>query len=538
MLNQANSSIHIRRIAKQYPQYFHLLLDGFDELSSKFMGNFEKILKEISSKEYSIILTVRDYQKDKLQSQVSSVTIQQKLNKFNDEEIKNCLQKSLNKKVSIDQNTLKQEISKLHNWLTEQVKLSEWLGIPFHVALISEWYIQNRRDFLNATRPSVSEIYNFIIQNRIERNTKRNRGDIYKLLNQIAWRQIFGIQQQIDLFHIKNYPFKKELSFDLERTGLLRNPYSENPELFHRTFAEFLVAKRLSRKIISLSCENDEVNFKLIKLLYQIEYRLVCHFFIGLFKTHHTDIDIPYEISKEYQKNFKQKWLLDIIGQKLTYHKDNNKLITWHALPSESDNQEESVDDSSPNRNIKTEKAFIQSLIDKMEFDQNKDIDISDLKDPFLKNSLNDSKLKDFFKIFGLYSQEKSQEKEKIFKLIWEKFRKMEECAFDDIFDNDILDWWNFDDLIELIAFGKKNSDTKKPEDFLSMRETLLNLFGKVEQLKNKKLFCSTETAVKHLRCLGLLENLKRMMQNNMSYSVYLYIKILLMKRYVKVFMI
>lgn len=344
LLDKSLLSIHIGHMAKKYPKYFHLLLDGYDELSNEFSEKFELILDAIISKDYCITVTVRDYQKNKLQCQTSSIIVQQRLHRFNGGEIKDCLKKSLIQKLAINESDFDLEIKQLCVWLQEQVEVSEWLGIPFHVALISEWYVYNRGAFLNTVRPSISEVYNFIVQHQIERGSNRNRGDVYKVLNKLAWLQIFGEQKKSDSFPMKDYHFKRDLSFDLERTGLVRDPYAKNPELFHRTFAEFLVAKRLAKKLISSSCRNDAFNFELINLLYRTEYRLVCHFFIGLFKIHSTDLDMPYELLQDDQQRFEQLWLIDIIGQSLNDQKKCSKLVVWCKLEEDRSNYT-SVDD-------------------------------------------------------------------------------------------------------------------------------------------------------------------------------------------------
>lgn len=315
---------YLRRIAKKNPDCFHILLDGFDELLKEHLEKFKKILNLFIKREYSVTVTVRDYKIGELQNLTSNIIVQQKLDKFDNDRIQECLQKSLHPEIVAEK-----EISTLQEILKNQEPFNDWLGIPFHVTLISEWYKHNRKELSDNNTLSISEIFNFIIQHRIARNSKRNRSDVYKVLNEIAWFQIFEENDGANLFQIKKHNFKKELLFALERTGLLRDPFAKHPELFHRTFAEFLVAKKISRKLISDSCKNDDFNFKIITLLYRTECRVISHFFIGLFKAHRTDIDMPYELNEQDQYNFEQRWLEDAISQPLLTSTDskNRKLI-------------------------------------------------------------------------------------------------------------------------------------------------------------------------------------------------------------------
>ncbi len=328
LISQCNIPSYLRRMVVERPQYFELLFDGFDELSKEYQDIFKSVLEQALQIGYSITITVRDYQLNNLINQTSCISIKQRLNKFNEPEIKKCFEKSLGSFIINLGLNLEFEVAKLCGWLKEQASINEWLGIPFHVALISEWYREKYNGLVGAAPPKIAEIYNFIIQTRINRCSKRNRGDLYKLLYRIAWKQIFGGLDLNFSIVMKEHKFKTSFSFDLERSGLLRDPHSENPELVHRTFAEFLVAKRLMRKVASDSCQDSVFNLNLIKLLYQEQYRLVSLFFNELYLMTDNDPDMPYQLSAEHKQTFESRWLQDVFGQNLC-EVSKQKFITW-----------------------------------------------------------------------------------------------------------------------------------------------------------------------------------------------------------------
>lgn len=328
LIDQCNIPSYLRRMVVEKPKYFELLFDGFDELSKEYQGVFKSVLEKALEIGYSITITVRDYQLNNLINQTSCISVKQRLNKFNALEIEECLKKSLGGFIVNKGLTLESEVAKLCSWLEEQASINEWLGIPFHVALISEWYREKHNGLLEETPPKIAEIYNFIIQTRIDRCSKRNRGDLYKLLYRIAWKQIFGGSDPNLSLAMKEHKFKNNFSFDLERSGLLKEPHSENPELFHRTFAEFLVAKRLVRKVASDSCRDSGFNLGLIQILCQEQYRLVSHFFNELYLMSDNDPDMPYHLSVEHKQAFESRWLRDVFGQDLC-KVSKQKTIVW-----------------------------------------------------------------------------------------------------------------------------------------------------------------------------------------------------------------
>jgi hypothetical protein len=507
MLAYASLSPHIIRIAERSPQRFHLLLDGFDELLKGFLSYFEQFLNQLIQQGYSVTVTVRDYQLEKLQKQASHIIIQQRLNQFDDKQIKDCLRKALKDKIAVEDKALDEEIERLHSALKAQTSVNEWLGIPLHIALLSEWYLCNRKNLISPDmNSSISEIYNFIIQHRIKRNSKMNPADFYKFLYIIAVNQVSDKNKFPLILPLRRYNFKEEVRFDLGRTGLLKNPFSEEPEFFHRTFAEFFIAKKFSRKIIK-NPENCEFNLKLTQFLYQTENRLICHFFIELLKVHHTDSNISYELTDAQQKEFSNNWLIDLSGQDLSDRKE--KAITFQDREFSAEAEDDSEDNEEPqlkksNVKINTVKDLLRPgfwngvvsshlLLLITKWIENNTLTLDKLLD-IIEGSGEVGVMKlhhriIYFNIIGLYFKVKNDEYTN--KTILDISAHN---ASSYIYGNkDILNWWRFDDVLTLIERHHNIPN------FDEIRSSLLNCFDDSKQFNNNRLASSRNNILEDL---------------------------------------
>jgi hypothetical protein len=519
IIDQSSLPSYLRRIAKQWPKYFHLLLDGFDELPQSLLGHFEIMLKKIISKDYSVTITVRDYQTHTLQKKVTHIILKNRLHKFDDKKIKECLEKALDRKIPIE--TFDVEINRLCHFINQQTNLGEWLGIPLHITLLSEWYILNGRSLQEVSNPSIAEIYNFIIQHRIKRNSKMNPADFYKFLYVTAINQVSDKNKFPLVLSFKRYNFKKEVRFDLGRSGLLKNPFFEKPELFHRSFAEFFIAKKLSRKIIK-NPENSEFNLKLIQFLYQTENRLICYFFIELLKIHHTDSDISYELTGSQHNEFSNNWLLDLIGQKLSEHKKGG-VITFQVLecPKKSNDIEE----------FGYQPKNAKELMDALRKNTPVSIDLSTsvgdwintndlsldglltLLSPGFRESWN---VGSCFNILGLYLRIKNNHtvRGEIFGAITAP-QCLENCLRQNY---DVLLWWKIDDLLSVIVANKRlAANSKTYVDIDLIRNVILDLSLSSRALFGNKLLASSKKNICEM--LSILEPSFRMPENNWHFG-------------------
>jgi hypothetical protein len=509
IIDQSSLPSYLRRIAKQWPKYFHLLLDGFDELPQSLLGNFEIMLQKIVSKDYSVTITVRDYQTHTLQERVNHIILKNRLHKFDDKKIKECLEKALLRKIPIE--TFDVEINRLCHFVNQQTNLGEWLGIPLHIVLLSEWYLLNRRNLQEVSNPSIAEIYNFIIQHRIKRNSKMNPADFYKFSYVTAINQVSDKNKVPLILSLKRYNFKEEVRFDLGRSGLLKNPFSEKPEFFHRSFAEFFIAKKFLRKIIK-NPENPEFNLKLIQFLYQTENRLICYFFIELLKIHHTDSDISYELTGSQENEFSNGWLLDLSGQKLSEHKKEG-VIAFQVLecPKKS-NDIEKFDYQLENKQIIKDAKELMDVLRKnrpisidlstsvSDWINNDDLSLDGLLKLLSRRFQENGNVGSCFNILGLYLRIKNNDtvRGKIFGTITAP-ACLENCLRQNY---DVLLWWKIDDLLSLISANVRlTADSEIRVNIDLIRDVILGFSSKV-LIKNKLLATSKKNICEMLSIL------------------------------------
>jgi hypothetical protein len=496
-----------------------IFVDGFDEISPSQKTKILQFLKTIKKNTRATLLFVATRIAMKVDLEDTLGVLAYSLTQFSSDNIKEFLISFWKGNSRLDL-TNEGRLIKYANRILELFSSSAqdenliFMGIPLQARLFAEAFQEKFEEFYKSDSEEMVlpenldmiDLYQKFIERKYAIYLKEkinidfgHRGGLEASLSKSLSRthQLRAIELLFPQYKM-NFSEREENFFsedELNAVGIIQ--FIEGKlDFVHRTFAEFFVAKKLSRKIIK-NPESSESNLKLIQFLYQAENRLICYFFIELLIIHHTDSDISYELTDSPL----DKWAVDVCGQKLSEHKKEMAIIfqdrefSAEAEDDSEDNEELESQLKKSNVKISSVAALLSpgfwnevvssdllSLITK--WIGNNTLSLEKLLEPIVGKGVWAKNSKDktiYFNLLGLYFKVKNLEY--VNEIILDI--PMLKVPYYIYGNKDILNWWRFDDILTLIE-GHHSSP-----NFDEIRTSLLNCFDGSKQINNNRLASS-----------------------------------------------
>ena len=254
-----------------------VLMDGFDEISQFHIKKADAILSELmKTKVERVWVTTSPVQRERLEKELSVTAFSMK--KLSDESQKQLLRSIWKERAKGDKEACLDEYVKdllLHT--NKSVGQENFTGCPLYIVMIASAFEENLEMSLETAKISLPDkldllvVYDRFIERKLHiYETEKKRVDWTNVSNQDdheSWMEIYmeNLEKCSLLVTLSSelnplsdaemqttiQPFVERIQAGKDKIGIVMNVVEDRPQFVHRTFAEYLTARWLSKNFKS-----------------------------------------------------------------------------------------------------------------------------------------------------------------------------------------------------------------------------------------------------------------------------------------------